>query len=82
MAAWRLQGNAAAHFDDGQRQEVPPGVDQQAAVLEARRVFDGRGVDEPQRSLGGALFVVVALPPVLIVLAVVPAVAAPPQQRA
>ena len=70
-----------ACLDYGQRQEVPPGVDEQAAVLEARAVLHGRGVDQPQRPLGGALLVVVAPPPVLLVLAVVPAVVAPPQQR-
>lgn len=69
---------SVAYLDDGQRQDVAAGVDQQATVLEAWRVFDCGGIDDPQGALGAMLLVVVLF---VAVLLVPPAVAVLPQQR-
>lgn len=75
----QLQGGAVTHLDDWQRQKVAAGVNKQTTVLEARQISDACSIDQPQGALGVVLLV--ALPPVLLVLPVAVAVVPPPQQR-
>ncbi len=60
------------HLDDGDGQVVACGVDEQAAMQEARRVLHDGGVDDPQAAGAAAAVVVVLLlmtMPMCVVLA-------------